>query len=83
MGEELKFKAILDSTVTETVTIRLSEYKALLQKATTLDIIRLSIMDKLRNTTNVFSAVNDDLVMLLTDTLDAYREALAKQEAKE
>ena len=82
MGEdlkEMKFEAILDTRISETVTVRLSEYKALLQKATSLDIIRLSIMDKLRNTTNIFSAVDDDLVMLLTDTLDAYREALKEK----
>lgn len=83
MGEELKFKAILDSTVTEMVTIRLSEYKGLLQKATTVDILRLTIMDRIRNSKSLYHVVDEDLVMLLTDTLDAYREALAKQEAKE
>lgn len=84
MGERLEdMNFILDTRISETVKIRLSEYKALLQKATTVDILRLTIMDRIRNSKSLYHVVDEDLVMLLTDTLDAYREALSKQEAKE
>ena len=65
-----------------TVTITTAEYRGLMQKAMALDTIRMHIMDEIEHGDHLYSAVDQHFVMLMTNTLDLYRDKMEKEAEK-